>query len=311
MPEKPATSEPASQLSTIRDFLRWALSAFRAAKVVHGHGTTSATDEAAFLILEALHLPVDDINPWLDARLLDAEKQTLARLIRARIETRMPAAYLVKRAYIHGMPFYVDERVIVPRSYIGELMFTGIFGGDEAALIEDTSIVTSVLDLCTGSGCLAIIAAGIFPDAEVDAADLSADALEVARINVDEHDVADRVNLLHGDLFEAVEGRTYDLIISNPPYVAGGEVQAFPPEYGHEPVMAHLGGEDGLDLVRRILGEAADHLNPGGGLLCEIGTGRERLVDDYPQLDFLWLDTEESEGEVFWITREQLLEAEL
>ena len=311
MSEKPATSEPASQLSTIRDFLRWALSAFRAAKVVHGHGTTSATDEAAFLILEALHLPVDDINPWLDARLLEAEKQTLARLIRARIETRMPAAYLVKRAYIHGMPFYVDERVIVPRSYIGELMFTGIFGGDEAALIEDTSIVTSVLDLCTGSGCLAIIAGGIFPDAEVDAADLSADALEVARINVDEHDVANRVNLLHGDLFEAVEGRTYDLIISNPPYVAGGEVQAFPPEYGHEPAMAHLGGEDGLDLVRRILGEAADHLNPGGGLLCESGTGRERLVDDYPQLDFLWLDTEESEGEVFWITREQLLEAEL
>ena len=159
------------------------------------------------------------------------------------------------------------------------------------------------------TGPCAIIAAGIFPDAEVDAAELSPDALEVARINVDEHDLADRVNLLEGDLFDAVEGRTYDLIISNPPYVAGGEVQAFPPEYGHEPVMAHLGGEDGLDLVRRILAAAADHLNPGGGLLCEIGTGRERLVDDYPQLDFLWLDTEESEGEVFWITREQLLEA--
>jgi ribosomal protein L3 glutamine methyltransferase len=221
----------------------------------------------------------------------------------------MPAAYLVKRAYIHGMPFFVDERVIVPRSYIGELMFSGIFGGEEAPLIEDVANVTSVLDLCTGSGCLAIIAAGVFPDAEVDAADLSADALEVARINVDDHDVADRVNLLEGDLFEAVEGRTYDLIISNPPYVAGGEVEAFPPEYGHEPVMAHLGGEDGLDLVRRILAVAADHLNPGGGLLCEVGTGRERLVDDYPQLDFLWLDTEESEGEVFWITREQLLEA--
>jgi ribosomal protein L3 glutamine methyltransferase len=309
MPEKPASSDVANQLSTIRDFLRWALSEFRAAKVVHGHGTTSATDEAAFLILEALHLPVEDINPWLDARLLDAEKHKLATLIRKRIETRMPAAYLVKRAYIHGIPFFVDERVIVPRSYIGELMFTGIFGGDEAPLIENVANVTSVLDLCTGSGCLAIIAAGIFPDAEVDAADLSAAALEVARINVDEHDVADRVNLLEGDLFEAVEGRTYDLIISNPPYVAGDEVQAFPPEYGHEPVMAHLGGEDGLDLVRRILAEATDHLNPGGGLLCEIGTGRERLVDDYPQLDFLWLDTEESEGEVFWITREQLLEA--
>ena len=309
MLEKPASSDAASQLSTIRDFLRWALSEFRAAKIVHGHGTTSATDEAAFLILEALHLPVDDINPWLDARLLDAEKHGLAKLIRTRIDTRMPAAYLVKRAYIHGMPFFVDERVIVPRSYIGELMFSGIFGGDEAPLIEDVANVTSVLDLCTGSGCLAIIAAGVFPDAEVDAADLSADALEVARINVDDHDVADRVNLLEGDLFEAVEGRTYDLIISNPPYVAGGEVEAFPPEYGHEPVMAHLGGEDGLDLVRRILAVAADHLNPGGGLLCEVGTGRERLVDDYPQLDFLWLDTEESEGEVFWITREQLLEA--
>jgi ribosomal protein L3 glutamine methyltransferase len=309
MPEKPASSDVASQLWTIRDFLRWALSEFRAAKVVHGHGTTSATDEAAFLILEALHLPVDDINPWLDARLLDAEKHRLANLIRTRIDTRLPAAYLVKRAYIHGMPFFVDERVIVPRSYIGELMFSGIFGGDEAPLIEDVANVTSVLDLCTGSGCLAIIAAGIFPGAEVDAADLSADALEVARINIDDHDVADRVNLLQGDLFEAVEGRTYDLIISNPPYVAGGEVEAFPPEYVHEPVMAHLGGEDGLDLVRRILAVAADHLNPGGGLLCEIGTGRERLVDDYPQLDFLWLDTEESEGEVFWITREQLLEA--
>ena len=311
MPDKPASSDAASQLSTIRDFLRWALSEFRAAKVVHGHGTTSATDEAAFLILEALHLPVDDINPWLEARLLDAEKQKLASLVRARIETRMPAAYLVKRAYIHGIPFYVDERVIVPRSYIGELMFSGIFGGDEAPLIDDVDSVTSVLDLCTGSGCLAIIAAGIFPTAEVDAAELSPGALEVARINVEEHGLEDRVNLLQGDLFAAVEGRTYDLIISNPPYVAGGEVDAFPPEYGHEPVMAHLGGEDGLDIVRRILSEAADHLNPGGGLLCEIGTGRERLVDDYPQLDFLWLDTEESEGEVFWITREQLLEADL
>jgi len=311
MPERPDCSEAASQLSTIRDVLRWALSAFRAAKVVHGHGTTSATDEAAFLILEALNLPVDDINPWLDARLLDSEKQKLIQLIRTRIDTRMPAAYLVKRAYIHGIPFYVDERVIVPRSFIGELMFSGIFGGDEAPLVEDVSNVTSVLDLCTGSGCLAIIAASIFPDAEIDAADLSPGTLEVARINVDEHDLADRVNLLEGNLFEAVEGRTYDLIITNPPYVAGGEVQAFPPEYGHEPVMAHLGGEDGLDIVRRILAGAADHLNPGGGLICEIGTGRERLVDDYPQLDFLWLDTEESEGEVFWITREQLLEAEL
>lgn len=308
MPDaKTNASAAASQLSTIRDFLRWALSEFRAAKIAHGHGTTSATDEAAFLILETLHLPVDDINPWLDATLLDSERQALAGIIRRRIETRMPAAYLVQRAYIHGVPFYVDERVIVPRSYIGELMCTGLFGGEDAPLIEDVSQVTSVLDLCTGSGCLAILAAGIFTEAEVDAADLSADALDVARINVEDHEVTERVHLMQGDLFEAVDGRTYDLIISNPPYVAGPEVHAFPPEYGHEPVMAHIGGEDGLDIVRRILEEAADHLNPGGALLCEIGTGRDLLVAEYPHLDFLWLDTEESQGEVFWITREQLL----
>ncbi len=302
----PDAEKAARQLNTIRDFLRWALSEFRAARIVHGHGTTSAVDEAAFLILESLHLPVDDINPWLDATLIDDERESLAALIVKRIETRMPAAYLVKRAYIHGVPFYVDERVIVPRSYIGELMFSGIFGGEEAPLIEDVAQVTSVLDLCTGSGCLAILAAGIFPDAEIDAADLSNDALQVARTNVAEHGLVNRISLLSGDLFEAVEGRSYDLIISNPPYVAGDEVAAFPPEYAHEPIMAHIGGDDGLDLVRRILAEAAEHLNPGGGLLCEIGTGRERLVAEFPHLDFLWLDTEESQGEVFWITREQL-----
>ncbi len=307
----PDASAAAKQLSTIRDFLRWALSEFRSAKIVHGHGTTSATDEAAFLILETLPLPVDDINPWLDATLLEAEREAVAQVIRARVETRMPAAYLVKRAYIHGVPFYVDERVIVPRSFIGELMFSGIFGGDEAPLIEDAGNVGSVLDLCTGSGCLAILAAGIFPEAEIDAADLSRDALEVARTNVEAHEVGEGVNLLQGDLFDAVEGRGYDLIIPNPPYVARGEVEAFPPEYGQEPVMAHIGGDDGLDLVRRILEEAADHLNPGGGLLCEIGTGRDLLVAEYPHLDFLWLDTEESEGEAFWITREQLLEADV
>lgn len=303
----PDAAAAASQLTTVRDLLRWALSEFRAAKLSHGHGTTSAVDEAAFLILETLNLPVDDINPWLDATLLETERGAVADIIARRIDTRIPAAYLVKRAYIHGVPFYVDERVIVPRSYIGELLFAGLFGGEDASLIEDTSSVTSVLDLCTGSGCLAIIAAGLFPEAEVDAADLSEDALDVARINVEQHDFSSRINLLHGDLFEAVEGRSYDLIISNPPYVAGGEVAAFPPEYAHEPIMAHIGGEDGLDLVRRILDEAADHLNPGGGLLCEIGTGRDRLVASYPHLDFLWLDTEESQGEVFWITREQLL----
>jgi ribosomal protein L3 glutamine methyltransferase len=307
MPDaKPAYSAAASQLSTIRDFLRFALSSFRAAGIVHGHGAASALDEAAFIILEALKLPVDDINPWLDARLIDSERHTLAGLIQRRIETRQPAAYLLGRTYMHGIPFFVDERVIIPRSYIGELLFSGLFGGGDAPLIADARGVTSVLDLCTGSGCLAILASGVFPEAEIDAVDLSADALAVARINVEEHGLSGRINLLEGDLFEPVEGCTYDLIIANPPYVRADEVQAFPPEYGHEPVMAHLGGEDGLDIVRRLLAEAADYLNPGGGLLCEIGTGRETLVADYPQLDFLWLDTEEAEAEVFWITREDL-----
>jgi ribosomal protein L3 glutamine methyltransferase len=301
----PDAEAAASQLETVRDFLRWALSSFAAAKIAHGHGTTSALDEAAFIILETLHLPVDDINPWLDARLLEPERRRLAELIRDRVILRKPAAYLMRRIYIRGIPFYVDERVIVPRSYIGELMMSGLFAG-EASLSGDPERVGAVLDLCTGSGCLAILAADAFPNADIDAVELSADALEVARINVDDHNLVNRINLLRGDLFDPVEGQTYDVIISNPPYVAEAEVEAFAPEYAHEPVMAHLGGEDGLDLVRRILAESAAHLNSGGGLLCEIGTGRGILEDEYPQLDFLWLDTEESEGEVFWITREAL-----
>lgn len=301
----PDPAAAASQLETVRDFLRWAVSGFSAAGLAHGHGATTALDEAAFMVLEALNLPVDDINPWLDARLLDGERQRLAQLISERITTRKPAAYLLNKIYIHGVPFYVDERVIVPRSYIGELLFGGLFGG-ETSLIENPETVASALDLCTGSGCLAILAAGVFANADIDAADLSEDALEVARVNLEKHDLESRINLLQGDLFEAVEGRAYDIIITNPPYVAAAEVAAFAPEYGHEPALAHLGGDDGFDIVRRILAEAADHLNPGGGLLCEIGTGRHILAEEYPHLDFLWLDTEESEGEVFWITREQL-----
>lgn len=293
------------ELRTIRDFLRYAVSGFRKARLAHGHGATSAVDEAAFLILEGLGLPVDDINPWLDSRLTATECQAIGKLIRMRIETRKPAPYIVNRTYIHGVPFYVDERVIVPRSYIGELMFSGLFGGEGYKLIADSNAVNSVLDLCTGSGCLAILAAGLFPNAEVDATDLSNDALVVAEINVDDHNLSNRINLLQGNLFEAVEDKSYDLIITNPPYVAEEEVAAFPPEYAQEPVMAHLGGSDGLDIVRRILSEAPEHLNEGGGLLCEIGTGRDTLEAEFPELDFFWLDTEESEGEVFWLTKNQ------
>ena len=290
-----------SPLLTIRDFLRYAMTRFRVAGLAHGHGATNALDEAAFIILESLKLPVDDINPWLDARLLEAERTTLAKLIDDRVTTRKPAAYLLKRTYMHGIPFYVDERVIIPRSYIGEMLVKGLF--DEAGLgfgIEPENI-TSVLDLCTGSGCLAILAANTFHNAEIAAADISSDALDVARINLKEHDLSDRITLHHGDLLDAVKDQKFDLIITNPPYVATEEVNAFPPEYAHEPRLAHEGGSDGFNFVREIIKQAPKHLNTGGGLLCEIGIGREILEAEFPKLNFFWLDSEESEGEVFFL----------
>ena len=293
---------PAQHLTTVRDFLRYAVSRFSKAKIAIGHGTSSALDEAAFLILETLHLPVNDLNPWLDAKLMPDECAKLQNIIDARITTRKPAAYLTKRTYIHGVPFYVDERVIIPRSYIGELLFSGLFGGEGHNLIENTDRVDTVLDLCTGSGCLAILAAGVFPNAKIDAIDLSRDALDVAKINVTNHNMGERVTLHRGDLFVPIAKKKYDLIITNPPYVAEAEVAAFPEEYGHEPVMAHVSGKDGLDITRRILAEAPKHLNKGGGLLCEIGTGRDIIEREYHNLDFFWLDTEESSGEVFWLT---------
>ena len=290
-----------SPLLTIRDFLRYAMTRFSVAGLAHGHGATNALDEAAFIILESLKLPVDDINPWLDARLLDSEKLLLTKLIDDRVTTRKPAAYLLKRTYMHGVPFYVDERVIIPRSYIGEMLVKGLF--DEAGLGFDIAPenISSVLDLCTGSGCLAILSAQVFHNATISATDLSSDALEVARINLKEHDLSDQITLYQGHLLDAVKDQKFDLIITNPPYVAKAEVDAFPPEYAHEPKMAHLGGEDGFELVREIIKQAPKHLNKGGGLLCEIGIGREILETEFPKLNFFWLDSEESEGEVFFL----------
>ena len=289
----------ATELLTVRDFLRHAVSSFRAAGLVHGHGTSSVIDEAAFIILETLHLPVDNINPWLDARLTKVERTALARIIATRVKTRKPAAYLLKKTYMHGVPFFVDERVIVPRSYIGELLMNGTLGPDGIGLYETPAAIGSVLDLCTGSGCLAVLAAMTFEDATIDAVDLSKDALAVAKVNVKDHDLVDRISLHRGDLFAPLNDRRYDLIITNPPYVARAEVKAFPAEYKHEPVMAHLGGDDGFDLVRRILADAPKHLTADGVLVCEIGTGRDLLEADFPQLPFIWVDSEESEGEVF------------
>lgn len=292
---------PLTELSTVRDWLRFATSRFRAAGLTFGHGTASALDEAAFLVLETLHLPIDQLEPWLDARLTKPERASVLEIIERRIATGKPASYLTGTAYIQGLRFVVDERVIVPRSFIGELIATGRL--DELL----SQAPTRVLDVCTGSGCLAILAALRFPDARVDAVELSRDAIEVAHINIREHGVGDRVSILHGDLLAPLAGRRYDLIIANPPYVAAAEVAAFTPEYAAEPVMAHIGGDDGLDFVRRILAEAANHLEPAGALVMEIGTGRAIIEAEYPHLPFLWLDTETSEGEVLMIGAADLL----
>jgi ribosomal protein L3 glutamine methyltransferase len=286
------------ELQTIRDFLRYAVTRFGAAKLVHGHGTTSVIDEAAFLILETLHLPVGDINPWLEAKLLPDERKAVLEIIEARVSTRKPAAYLLKKTYMHGIPFYVDERVIVPRSYIGEFLVNGMLGND-GDLLVDAENTHSILDLCTGSGCLAILAHNFFPDAAIDATDLSQDALDVARINLKNHDAETAITLHHGDLFAPLKAKRYDLILANPPYVAKAETEAFPPEYKAEPLMAHVSGTDGLDITRRILKDVHKHLNKGGVLICEIGTGRHIIEAEYPGLDLMWLDSEESHGEVF------------
>ncbi|MFL7899676.1 50S ribosomal protein L3 N(5)-glutamine methyltransferase [Azospirillum argentinense] len=299
-------ADAATELRTVRDLIRYGVSRFNEADLDYGHGTTNAHDEAVFMVLEGLSLPIDQLDPYVDARLTLAERRKVADLLHARVETRKPASYLLNKAYIQGIPFYVDERVIVPRSYIGEILFSDLIGGDDFTLVEDPTEVERVLDLCTGSGCLAILAAQIFPEAHVDAVDLSADALEVAKRNVTDSGFEDRIALHHGDLFAPLKNRKYDVIITNPPYVDAEAIAALPPEFRHEPQMALASGEDGLDIVRRILKEAPKHLTPEGGLLCEFGTGREILEAEYPDLDFFWVETANSFGEVFWLTRDQL-----
>jgi ribosomal protein L3 glutamine methyltransferase len=282
---------------TPRDWLRYAVGRFLSADLAFGHGATTALDEAAFLILEGLGLPIDMLDPFLDARLLRHERTTLCELIEARVTTRKPAAYLVHRAYIKGVPFYVDERVIVPRSLIGELVMTTF--ADDDALVGDPERIASVLDLCTGGGSLAVLAARVFPNARIEAVDVSPGALEVAERNLDEHGLRDRVALKRGDLFAPLKGERFDLILANPPYVDAGTIACFPPEYAAEPTLAHAGGADGLDIVRRILSEAPKHLTASGALICEVGGARGALEQEFPDLQFVWLDTEDTSGEVF------------
>jgi ribosomal protein L3 glutamine methyltransferase len=292
------------ELLTPLDFVRFAVSRFNEAKLVFAHGTTDPVAEAAFLISEALHLHPDQFESFATARVASFEAKKILELIELRVRTRKPAAYLVNKIYMRGLPFYVDERVIVPRSFIGEILDTHFGGGenDTAALLGDAGEIERVLDLCTGSGCLAILAARHFPNAQVDAVDISKDALAVAARNVAEHGLEERVSLCRGDLFAPLGDLPYDLIISNPPYVDAEGMASLPPECRAEPKLAFDGGADGLDLVRRILEEAPAHLTPQGGLLCEIGRGRDNVEAAFPQLPLLWLDSEDSEGEVFWIS---------
>lgn len=295
------------ELLTLLDFVRYAVSRFVEAKLAFAHGTTDPVAEAAFLVSEALHLNPDQFEGFAHARVTIAEGKTILDLIHQRVTTRKPAAYLVNKVYMRGLPFYVDERVIVPRSFIGELLDSH-FGGEEGAgtLIDDPTAVERVLDLCTGSGCLAILAAHHFPYAAIDAVDVSKGALEVARRNVEEYGLDERITLHRGDLFAPLGDIRYDLIITNPPYVDAEGMAALPPECRAEPKLAFDGGADGLDVVRRILAEAPAHLTPDGGLICEIGRGRDLVDEAFPELPLLWLDTEDSEGEVFWISAADL-----
>lgn len=306
----PKAEHAAAHLKTLRDVLRYAVTQFTRADLFYGHGTFTPHDEAAYLVLQGLDLPVDQLDPYLDAALLPEETLRLVGFVHERIETRKPLPYILKRAWLVGVPFYVDERVIVPRSYIAELLNTQIVSPDDISVVQDPYEISAVLDLCTGSGCLAILAAHTFPEAAVDAVDLSPDAIAVAQINVEDSLHKDRIALYQGDLFEPLAGKKYDLIITNPPYVDAEDMTDMPPEYLHEPRMALAAGDDGLDLVHRILREAPAHLNEGGIMVLELGYSAAALVEQYPDIEFQWLDTENSTGEVFWVTREQLVEAE-
>jgi ribosomal protein L3 glutamine methyltransferase len=292
--------KPEDHLVTVRDWLRYAVTRFNAAGLSYGHGTGNALDEAAYLILHTLHLPVDQLDPWLDARLVASERGQVRDILERRIATRKPAPYLTNEAWIGPYAFYVDERVIVPRSYLGELLCRQLDAAEgEWHLGAEPGSIGSILDLCTGSGCLAVLAALTFPEATVDASDISPEALEVARRNVADYGLEARISLARSDLFAAHAGRSYDLILANPPYVDAEAQAAFPPEFAAEPAIAHAGGADGLDLVRRIIAAAGDHLAPEGALLVEVGRGRPILEQEFADLPFIWLDTAESEGEVF------------
>jgi ribosomal protein L3 glutamine methyltransferase len=295
-------AQATQDLHTVRDWLRFAVSRFYQAELFFGHGSSDAYDEAAYLILHTLHLPLDRLEPFLDARLTTSERAEVLNIIERRVQERIPAAYLTHEAFLGDFSFYVDDRVIVPRSFIAELLRTQL-----SPWIAEAEAIGNVLDMCTGSGCLAILAAHAFPCAQIDAADLSPDALAVALHNVADYQLQERIQLIQSDLFTQLGDKKYDLILSNPPYVDALSVAALPQEYLHEPALALGSGVDGLDATRHILQHAAAHLTDNGILIVEIGHNRDELEAAYPKLPFTWLDVTAGDQFVFMLHRNDLI----
>jgi ribosomal protein L3 glutamine methyltransferase len=290
-----------ANLRTLRDVLRYAVTRFNEAELFYGHGQSDAFEEAAFIVMRTLKLPIERLEFFADAYLTHAEIHELLQAIDRRIKKRLPAAYLLNEAWLRGYKFYVDERVIVPRSYIGELLDEGL-----APWVQDRAVVGDVLDMCTGSGCLAIMAADVFPNAKVDAADVSADALQVARRNVADYPLEQRVNLVKSDLFGALGTKRYDLIVCNPPYVTEAAMAKLPAEYAHEPKLALAGGADGMNLVKTLVRQARGHLKRGGMLIVEVGGGRGAAEKVFGSLALTWLTTSAGDDMVFLARQEEL-----
>lgn len=294
------------ELLTIRDFIRYAVSQFEASSIFFGHGTDNAYDEAVWLVMGALHLPLDTVENFWDARLTTTEREKLAGLIEKRVSKHTPTAYLLKEAWLQGFKFYVDERVLIPRSFIAELLLDKLLTSSLSPWIEYPEMITSAADICTGSGCLGILLAHTFPDAAVDVVDISKDAIDVCNINIENYGLQDQVIAIASDMFSALSGKTYDLIISNPPYVDAPSMAALPKEYQNEPQLALGSGDAGLDHTHTLLREAAQYLNDDGLLVVEIGHNRDALEAAYPDVAFNWLEVSSGNQFVFLLTKAQL-----